>query len=249
MTRYSIGIVGYGDFSKLLIEHLSPYADITVHSRSHESGNAGFGAQFATLETVLACSVIIPSIPSQFFEDFFTTNAGLINPSAIVVDVCSVKVRPLEVLQRLLPETCQIIGTHPLLGPASVQKNGGLRGLRMAVCDVRTNGDTYQKCIQFLSGTLGLKIIEKTPEQHDRDMAYVQGLSHYIGRVMDIMKIPDTELSTFAYDDLVEMKNIQGQDSWELFVSIMEENPHTHSVNADFKRAIKELDDKLTAPS
>jgi prephenate dehydrogenase len=76
-------------------------------------------------------------------------------------------------------------------------------------------------------------------------MAYVQGLSHYIARVMDEMNIPETELSTLAYEDLIDMKRVQGGDSWELFYSIMEENPYTHKVNRDFKKACLALDKKL----
>lgn len=124
MKKYQIGIIGYGDFTKVMLEYLAPYADIVVSSRSRDSGDAGFGASFALVSEVLSRDIIIPSIPAQFFEDFFTQNHALINPSALVIDVSSVKTRPLEVLQRLLPETCQIVGTHPMFGPASIAKNG-----------------------------------------------------------------------------------------------------------------------------
>jgi len=243
--KYQIGIVGYGDFTKLMCEYLAPYADIIVSSRSHESGTAGFGARFAPLEEVLARSIIIPSIPSQFFEEFFTRNRQYISPESLIIDVCSVKVKPLAVLERLLPESCQIIGTHPMFGPASVSKNAGLAGLKCVVCPVRVSKEMFEEIRQFLNDSLKLVVIDKTPEQHDRDMAYVQGLSHYIGRTMDIMDIPDTELATLAYEDLLDMKKIQGHDSWDLFESIMHENPYAQEVNAQFKRASEELDKQL----
>lgn len=242
--KYQVGIVGYGAFTRLMCEYLAPYADVIVSSRQHTEGDAGFGAQFRSVEEVLSRPIIIPSIPSQFFKAFFTVYGGVVNPSAIVIDVCSVKVRPLGVLQQLLPPTCQIVGTHPLLGPASVAKNGGLQGLKIALCRVRQDEATYHGVRRFLE-KLGLHVIEKTPEAHDRDMAYVQGLSHYIGRIMDGMGIPETSLSTYAYDDLLDMKKIQGQDSWELFMSIVKENPFAEEVNAAFKDATKQLDDKI----
>lgn len=247
MKRFSIGIVGYGDFTKLLIEHLAPYAEIVVSSRTHEKGDAGFGAQFANTREVLAQPIIIPSIPSQFFEDLFAEHKAEVNPKAIVIDVSSVKVKPLEVLEKMLPETCQIIGTHPLLGPASVQKNKGLAGLRCVVSRVRAQDEIYEELKSFLRDELGLKVIEKTAHEHDKMMAYVQGLSHYIGRVMQVMDIPETELSTFAYDDLLDMKRIQGGDSWELFESIMKENPYAFEINKEFKEGILELDSRLSS--
>lgn len=245
MKPYQIGIIGYGDFTKLMIEHLAPHAEIVVSSRLQESGDAGFGARFADIETVLAQDIIIPSIPSQFFDEFFQAHSVDINPRALVVDVCSVKVRPLEILQRYLPQTCQIIGTHPMFGPASVTKNGGISGLKCVVSPVRVTLETQRLFEQFITDTLHLRLITKTPDQHDREMAYVQGLSHYVGRVMDGMNIPVSELATLAYEDLMDMKNIQGNDSWELFESIMNDNPYAREIHEQFKRAQDALDQKL----
>lgn len=245
MKKYQIGIIGSGDFTNVMVEFLSPYADILVSSRSKDSGEAGFGAQFAPLSEVLARPIIIPSIPAQFFEQFFTENSHLINPEALVVDVCSVKVRPLKVLQRLLPKTCQILGTHPMFGPASIAKNGGIEGLKCVVSPVRLDSQTLGKIRSLLGDDIKLKLIDKTPEEHDEEMAYVQGLSHYIGRVMQAMDIPNSKLSTLAYDDLVDMKNIQGNDSWDLFVSIMKENPYATEINDQFKEACRLIDEKI----
>ncbi len=245
MKKYQIGIIGYGDFTELMLEYLAPYAEILVSSRSRGSGDAGFGTSFASLPQVLAQPIIIPSFPAQFFEEFFKTNKEHINPAALIIDVCSVKIKPLEVLRDLLPDGCDMLGTHPLFGPASVAKNGGIEGLRCVVCPVRIQDEQYVRVKDFLSETLGLKVIEKTPEEHDKEMAYVQGLSHYIGRVMDAMQIPDSELSTLAYDDLLDMKRIQGGDSWGLFESIMQENPYAHEVHQKMRRVSEELDHKL----
>ena len=228
-----------------MTEHLAPFADIVVSSRSRNSGSASHGAQFAALEQVLSQPIIIPSIPSQFFQDFFSENTQIINPKALFIDVCSVKEKPLTVLETLLPPTCGIIGTHPLFGPVSVAKNRGIDGLRCVVCPVRVDDEVLGRFREFLSNDLKLKVLERTPTQHDQEMAYVQGLSHYIGRVMDGMKIPESELSTLAYDDLLDMKNTQGADSWDLFTSIMKENPYAEAVSEQFKTACQDLDDRL----
>lgn len=242
----SLGIIGYGDFTKVLIEHLSPYLEIVVSSRSKIEGDAGFGARFATVEEVLACPMIIPSIPSQFIEGFFKENKHLVNSSSLVVDVASVKIKPLQALERQLPESCQIIGTHPMFGPASIAKNNGLTGLKCVVCPVRIDESIEKELVGFLTNKLGLRIIYKTPEEHDREMAYVQGLSHFIGHVLDDMDIPESEISTMAYDDLLNLKNIQGGDSWDLFCSIVDENPYAKDVQDEFVEAYKAVKERLT---
>ena len=245
MKKYQIGIVGYGDFTKVMLEYLAPYADIMVSSRSNQSGDAGFGAMFAPLAEVLSRPIIIPSIPSQYFEEFLSQNMDAINPNALFIDVCSVKVKPLQTLERLLPKTCSIIGTHPLFGPASIASNGGIKGLRCVLSDVRSTSKQLNELRTLLNQELGLKVLERTPEEHDREMAYVQGLSHYIARVMDIMDIPKSELSTLAYEDLYDMKMVQAKDTWDLFQSIMNDNPYTKQVHEQFKSAAKELDSKI----
>lgn len=241
-----LGIIGYGDFSKVLIEHLSPYCEILVFSRSREEGDAGFGARFAGIEEVLSSQIIIPSIPAQFLEDFFTSNLELINPSALVVDVASVKIKPLEVLGRVLPKTCQLLGTHPMFGPASIAKNQGLTGLKCVVCPVRIDSEKEKTIVDFLRNEIGLRVIYKTADEHDREMAYVQGLSHFIGHTLDEMGIPDSDISTMAYDDLISLRNVQGGDSWDLFCSIVDENPYAREVQDQFVVSYLGVKDKLT---
>jgi len=245
MQKYALGIIGYGDFTKVLIEYLSPYATIVVSSRQQSSDTLPDGCRFGSVAEALAQPIIIPSIPAQFLETFFTDNHQLVNPTALVIDVCSVKVKPLQVLETLLPTTCQLIGTHPMFGPASIRDNNGVAGLPCALCPVRYDENTLRELRELLADKLQLKVIDTTPEQHDKEMAYVQGLSHYIGRVMDEMQISESELQTNAYRDLLDMKRIQGHDSWALFESIMQENPYALEVNADFQRACRRVDEKI----
>ena len=115
MARLQIGIIGYGDFSRLMCQQLAPYADIIVSSRTDREGAAEHGARFAPLEAVLQADIIIPGFPSQFFREFFAAHGATVRPDALVVDVCSVKVKPLAILEEYLPSSVQIIGTHPYL--------------------------------------------------------------------------------------------------------------------------------------
>jgi len=243
MSRPKLAIIGYGDFSKLIIRYLSPYADIVVSSRQADISKDGLEFEVVDIKTALTQGVIIPSMPAQSLEEFFAANKDLVNPEALIIDVCSVKVKPVETLLKVLPQTCEILATHPLFGPTSAAK--GLTGLKIMLSPTRIKDEKYQEIKQFLSDELKLKIIECTPEEHDHAMAYAQGLSHYIARLMQVMNIPDSELTTNAYDDLKDMERIQGSDSWELFQSIMFENPYALKVNQEFKQAIKDLDVKL----
>lgn len=243
MSRPSLAIIGYGDFTPLMIKHLGPHFTILVSSRKKLTIKSGLDFKQVDLKIALAQSIIVPSIPAQNLEEFFTANKKLVNPEALVIDVCSVKVNPVKVLRRVLPPGVQILATHPMFGPSSA--SNGIVGQPMMIYPVRLDSERYKRIKLFLNDTLKLHVIECTPEEHDKAMAYAQGLSHYIGRMMQIMEIPESELSTSAYQSLLAMKKVQGKDSWELFRSIMFENPYALDINQKFKQAMRELDAKL----
>lgn len=243
VAKPSLAIIGFGDFAKLMIKHLSPYFNIVVASRHVIKDKQGLVFEQVDVPTALSQSIIIPSMPAQFLEEFFSANKKYLNSDTLIIDVCSVKVKPVEVLRRILPETVQILATHPMFGPASAKD--GLKGQRIMIYPARLPKETYTKIKQFLSGMLGLKVIEASPDEHDHMMAYAQGLSHYIGRAMQLMEIPESEMTTKAYNDLLDMKRIQGGDSLELFESIMFENPYALEVNKKFKDTLTSLDDRL----
>jgi prephenate dehydrogenase len=236
----TIGIVGWSPFNELMAKYLAPYSEqILVASRKHDSGRAGEHAVFAPAEQVLACDVVIPAIPSQFLPDYLQDNAKHIRPDALVIDVCSVKQRPVQTMLKYLPDTVSILATHPLFGPGSA--NGGIAGHRIMLHPVRISNGEYQKAKAFLGETLGLKVIETTPEEHDKAIAYVLGLTQSLGRATQDLDIPDTPLGTTAYDDLLDMKRIQGNDSWELYRSIMQQNPYARDVLDDLIKSLQNL--------
>jgi prephenate dehydrogenase len=117
-----------------------------------------------------------------------------------------------------------------------------LAGQKIMVYPVRCNDTLFETFLRFITG-LELHIIETTPQAHDQAMAYIQGLSHYVGRIMQALAITDYALSTQAYRDLLDMKNVQGNDSDDLFRSIVHNNGYTEQVLADFKEAMRHVDD------
>jgi len=222
----SIGLIGYGAFGKLIVHHLSAHAGFVIHDPLLPDSS--------TPATALSQPVVILAIPAQYLREFLTSHAHELNPDATYIDVCSVKVKPVEIMLELLPDSANIIATHPLFGPASAADS--LRGRRIMTHPVRVTPESYETLLRFLR-SLELEIIETTPEEHDKAMAYVQGLSHYIGRIMQQMDVPETPLATRAYLDLLDMKSVQGNDSDDLFNSILHDNQYTAEVLKDFEKA------------
>jgi prephenate dehydrogenase len=148
-----------------------------------------------------------------------------------------VKVAPLAVLAEVLPPHVAILGTHPLFGPQSGK--AGIAGLRIALCPVR--GVQARLAARFLRQAFGLQVLCTTPEEHDRQMAYVQGLTHIVSRIVLAMDVPPLEMRTTTFDHLTRMVDTVRHDSEALFRTIARDNPFAAEVRDSFARATAEV--------
>jgi len=99
------------------------------------------------------------------------------------------------------------------------------------VCPVR--GERHLRVVE-LATELGLVPSVTTPEEHDREMAYVQALTHLIGRSLVNIGIPDEQLKTQSYQHLLELCALIGADTFELFSAIQTQNPFAPDVVGAF---------------
>lgn len=237
-----LGLIGFGSFGQFITPILSKYFKLSVYDfvdKSVESKN--LGVTFSSLEEVTSKEYLIYCVPVQYLESVLKQTSELVNPKAVCIDVSSVKVKPIALMKKYLPETVEIVGTHPLFGPQS-GKNG-IQELNMVLCPVRTN--KVRNFERFLSNVLQLNVLVRTPELHDKQMAYVQALTHFIGRAVNGMDIPDVEQKTPAYQYLLNIKKNLGADSIDLFQTIENENPYAKEVRDSFMESLKQIDDSL----
>ena len=198
----SLGIVGFGAFGQLAALHLGPHFEITAYDPSLEVAVVGkqLGVPLVSLHVVSRADVILIAAPVSSFEQVVSEIALACNPGALIVDVGSVKVVPSEIMRRLLPEHVDIVASHPLFGPQSAA--AGIAGLKIAVCPIQ--GKRHARLAAFLRKAFGLTVIMTTPEDHDREAAVVQGLTHLIAKVLLRMGPLPTRMTTKSFDLLSE---------------------------------------------
>ncbi|MCR9254576.1 MAG: prephenate dehydrogenase [Alphaproteobacteria bacterium] len=237
-----LGIIGLGAFGTFIGRHLAPHFDLVLHDACRAPGtpHPTLGTPMATLDEACAAEVVVICVPVQRIADVAAKIAPLLAPGTLVLDVASVKVKPVAALRAHLPEHVDIVGTHPLFGPQSAQ--GGLGGLKVSLCPVR--GDRLPAVASFLTG-LGLSVIETTPEAHDRQLAYVQGLTHLIGKIILDLKLEEIDQTTLSFDKLMEAVSYVRHDSDELFTAIEKENPYARDARQAFFDKAKTMADKL----
>lgn len=245
MTQQSLGIVGVGAFGAFMLPHVAPHYDVSIHDTADVSALARqHKVKAAGLKNIAASDIVVLAVPVQKMEAVLKEIAPHLKPGALVVDVASVKIKPTDLMKKILPDHVAIVGTHPLFGPQSGKD--GIKGLNVAVCNVR--GERSKGVSAFLRDVLKLSVFETTPEDHDRQLAYVQGLTHLLAKVVVSLDLPEFQLTTKTYDLMTEMIGMVRYDSDELFKAIERENPFTVEAKKSFFAAARKLEEALEKP-
>lgn len=222
----SLGLIGFGQFGRLAADLLRPRFDIAVHDAAGlEDEIAALGLRAVSLEEAARQDVVVVAVPVSAMRQVFAAIAPHLRVGALVADVASVKVLPTQWMLELLPPHVDIVATHPLFGPQSARQ--GLAGQPMIVVPVR--GERHHAVVA-LAREMGLEASIATAEEHDREMAYVQALTHLIGRALVNINIPDEMLKTRSYQHLLDLCGLIGNDTFELFTAIQTENPYAPQI-------------------
>lgn len=178
----------------------------------------------------------IIAVPIRHFETALLHLGPYLSPNDLVVDTCSVKEEPARLMRLHLPSNIRCVGLHPLFGPQSAKL--GLPGQLVAVCPVRSSR-TYK--IEIFLESLGLKVVKCTPREHDEEMAAVQALTHLVGRAISNLPLTSYKLRTTSFERLMDLRDIVANDSFEMFLSIQNDNSYSGPLIDTFVKQINSL--------
>jgi len=244
MTKTSLGIIGTGAFGSFMAQHLAPHFDLVLHDAHKSTAKLAkkYRAVSGGLRAAAECKAVVVAVPVQEMEKVLRLIAKWVKPGALIVDVGSVKMKPAKLMRQILPAYVDVVGTHPLFGPQSGKK--GIKNLNIVVCDV--HGKRAACVRRFCKGKLGLSVFAATPQEHDRELAYVQGLTHLLAKVVVALKLPEFRFTTRTYEYMDQMVETVRYDSDELFRAIERENPFTGKAKRQFFAAARKLEQKLS---
>lgn len=240
-----VGIIGFGRFGKLtarIIQSKFPDVRVLVFARKRTQLGKSGGIEFASLDEVCGSNVVIPCIPISAFEDVIKSISGKIKPGTLLIDVCSVKVYPVEVMTKYLPASVEILATHPIFGPDSARR--GLKGLKIVLHNVRISPVRYEK-VKRCCEDIGLKVIEMSPEEHDRLMAFSLAYTHLVGRIGERMNLKNTPIDTKGFAQLMKVQSYVVNDTFTLFKDMQKFNPYAEEMRRRFRQALAELEEEL----
>ena len=200
-------------------------------------------SEAATFEEVLSAPLIVLCVPISALEKTCQEMASFLREGQIVVDTCSVKKRPLEWMLAHLPESVQVLGTHPLFGPDSGKQ--GIAGLKIALSPVRIEQEAYAAIRSYLE-ELKLVIVETTPEEHDKQIAQSQAVFHLIAQAMKQLSWASQDISTPGPEAFYRLVRTVQQDTDQLFLDMERENPYAAECRQRFVQEVLKLERELS---
>lgn len=238
-----IGVIGLGRLGKLIAHHLSYDFEIYATDISDKREEAqSIGVTWANIDKVASCDVIIPFVPISEFQKVLVQIKDQLKPHALVIDVCSVKEYPLEIMRKELPESIQILGTHPMFGPDSAKET--LFGCKVVLCPERIETSLFRQIKNYLEKH-GLRVIESSGKEHDQQIAMTLNLPHLIGRSLMEMKASRLDIDTLGYRRLLKILGVVENDSWQLFEDMNRYNRYAKRTYELFLNSLESVHSRL----
>jgi prephenate dehydrogenase len=229
-----VGVYGLGRFGSFWAQALARHAEVRAWSRD-SAHPAPPGVTRVSEQEVLAEPAVFFCVAISAFEEVLVRAAPHIPSGTLVMDTCSVKIHPVDLMRRLLAPTVSVLATHPMFGPDSAAES--LEGLPMVLCPVRIAPGELERWRRFFA-SLGLSVSVMDPDGHDRQAAFTQGVTHYLGRVLKELGVAPSAIATVGYRRLLEIVEQTCNDPWQLFLDLQRFNPHTREMRELLGRAL-----------
>jgi prephenate dehydrogenase len=239
-----IGIYGLGRFGSFFASLLSSKAEVKAFSRN-PARPAPPGVRRVGEEELLAMPAVCLCVDIGAMPEVLARIGQRLAPGSLVLDTCSVKELPVRWMLELLPPGVDILASHPMFGPDSGAQ--GVEGLPMILWPVRLEPARYREWEAFFA-SFGLAVQRLAPEEHDRQAAFTQGLTHYLGRVLAELHLQPSAIGSLGYRRLLGIVEQTCNDTWRLFLDLQRFNPHTPEMRRALDRALEALKAKLDAP-
>ena len=226
-----LAIIGMGRFGLCIANILSAEFEIAYVDRLERT------QQFKrlSLQDLSDYKHVLLAVPINALQNVLLEIAPMLTPGTTVLDTASVKVLPTQWMIETLSEKINVISTHPIFGPDSYPANNTI-----VIHDARCPAPQFKQWQQRFHD-LGLQPVLMTPQQHDQEVSVTQSITHYIGRLLDSLDLPNHEVATEGYRRLQQLQQQTCHDSIELFSDIMRYNPFNSEVLDQLAQAQQQL--------
>jgi len=126
-----------------------------------------------TILDAASSDIVVLAVPTTETVRVATETASLMTSGSLLTDLSSVKTGVSDRVAENTPKGIEYVSLHPLFGPSTDH----LYGQTIIAVSYRS-GQKWSKLARAFQGS-GSKVVTMSAGQHDRAMAYVQGLHHF----------------------------------------------------------------------
>lgn len=228
-----IAIIGLGLIGGSLARRLHGFhnAKITAYNRTAQTlvtakQDGAIDEGYATPgEAMDDADLIIMCLYPQLNIDFIRDNIDHIKPGAVITDVTGIKSYIVNELEKILPESVDFIGSHPMAG----REVGGYQSstdtlfnrASWIITPTKRNKPENIALIRELADYVGCRcVMSTTPEEHDEIIAYTSQLMHVVAVALcdNPMIERSSSFSAGSLRDCTRVAVINAQMWSELFV-------------------------------
>ncbi len=186
------------------------------------------GVEPGTILDATSSDIAILSVPIEETVRVATETASLMTTSSLLIDLSSVKTGISDSIAEKIRKGLEYVSLHPLFGPSIDH----LHNQSIIAVSYRA-GQKWSKLARALQGG-GARVQTMSAVQHDKAMAYVQGLHHFalisLGLALDGKGgEPRTQSLRETEGRIVHLLN-----SWDTIVGIQQSNPFLAPVRQKF---------------
>lgn len=206
----------------------------------HEVLISGRKTELSAADLARDCDLVIVSVPIRDTVKVIDSIAPLMKKHQLLCDLTSLKTKPVEAM---LKAEADVIGLHPMFGPTV----RSLKNQTIIVCPARAGEDRVAMLVKIFEAQ-GAVCTIATPEEHDRTVAVVQGLTHYVTLCVaetvrrlniDLCKTGKFESPVYQIE-LSLVGRLLSQDP-ALYADILQQNPYVPEVLAACRTSAEDL--------
>ncbi|MCW4024304.1 MAG: prephenate dehydrogenase/arogenate dehydrogenase family protein [Candidatus Bathyarchaeota archaeon] len=202
---------------------------LVPHQNQSFSLTTNFSEAVKDADQVLLCVAI------DAMEEVTKTISPALHKGQVVMDVCSVKQTPVEVMHRYIKDAT-VLGTHPVFGPGS----NGIAHKAYILTPTNSEEEKFASEFKAWLEKEEAHVFVMSPKKHDELIAVVLGLPHFLGLVacetlLEQETLAETKkVSGTTYRMLYTLAEATALETPDLFASLQTSLPEVDKVEGVF---------------
>jgi prephenate dehydrogenase len=196
---------------------------------------ADFQTAVKSADRVIICTSI------SSLEEIVKKIASSTHKGQIVMDICSIKEYPVNIMHQYLPDAL-VLGTHPVFGPGSK----GVKYKAYALTPTNEQEAAYAEEFKRWLEKEEAHVFVMSPQKHDELMSLILGMSHFIGLVAceTLLEQPSflesKKLAGTTYRMLFTLAEVAALETPDLYANVQTKIPGLSKIEDRFITNAKE---------